>query len=89
MLTYGVLGGLGLGLIYLPAIVSVGFYFERRRALATGERKIFNQKLKMTKKNMFEGISVCGSGVGAFVMAPLVRWLVNTYDWEVSLYMRM
>ena len=36
MLTYGVMGGLGLGLIYLPAIVSVGFYFERRRALATG-----------------------------------------------------
>ena len=33
---------------------------------------------------MSEGISVCGSGVGAFVMAPLVRWLVNTYDWEVS-----
>ena len=89
MVTYGVMGGLGLGLIYLPAIVSVGFYFERRRALATGERKIFNQKLKMTKNNMFEGISVCGSGVGAFVMAPLVRWLVNTYDWEVSLNMRM
>ena len=32
---------------------------------------------------MSQGISVCGSGVGAFVMAPLVRWLVNTYDWEV------
>ena len=27
MLTYGVLGGFGLGLIYLPAIVCVGFYF--------------------------------------------------------------
>ena len=36
MLTYGVLGGFGLGLIYLPAIVCVGFYFESRRALATG-----------------------------------------------------
>ena len=32
---------------------------------------------------MLKGISVCGSGVGAFVMAPLVRWLVNTYDWKV------
>ena len=42
-------GGLGLGLIYLPAIVSVGFYFERRRALATGEKQIYNQKLKMTQ----------------------------------------
>lgn len=36
MLTYGVLGGLGFGLIYLPAIVSVGFYFEKKRAIATG-----------------------------------------------------
>merc|ERR1711962_971337 len=36
MLTYGLLGGFGMGLIYLPAIVSVGFYFESKRALATG-----------------------------------------------------
>lgn len=36
ILTYGGLGGLGFGLIYLPSIVSVGFYFEKRRALATG-----------------------------------------------------
>ena len=30
------LGGVGFGLIYLPAIVSVGYYFTTRRALATG-----------------------------------------------------
>ena len=28
--------GFGFGLIYLPAIVSVGFYFEKKRAIATG-----------------------------------------------------
>ena len=28
--------GLGFGLIYLPAIVTVNYYFESRRALATG-----------------------------------------------------
>ena len=28
--------GLGFGLIYLPAIVSVSMYFEKRRAFATG-----------------------------------------------------
>lgn len=65
MVTYGLLGGLGLGLIYLPAIVSVGFYFERRRALATG-------------------ISVCGSGVGAFVMAPLASYTVQTFSWQTT-----
>ncbi|XP_055616398.1 monocarboxylate transporter 12 isoform X2 [Toxorhynchites rutilus septentrionalis] len=35
-LTIGFGGGLGLGLIYLPAIVSVTMYFERLRSLATG-----------------------------------------------------
>lgn len=28
--------GIGFGLIYLPAIVHVGYYFEKKRALATG-----------------------------------------------------
>uniref|UniRef100_A0A5S6Q002 Major facilitator superfamily (MFS) profile domain-containing protein n=1 Tax=Trichuris muris TaxID=70415 RepID=A0A5S6Q002_TRIMR len=36
MLTYGVLGGIGLGFIYLPACVYVSYYFERKRSLATG-----------------------------------------------------
>ncbi len=35
-LTYGVMGGFGLGLVYLPSVAAVGYYFERRRALATG-----------------------------------------------------
>jgi len=35
-LTFGVIAGLGLGLAYLPAIVSVSYYFEKRRSLATG-----------------------------------------------------
>ena len=32
----GVLGGIGMGLVYVPAVIAVGFYFEKRRALATG-----------------------------------------------------
>ncbi|XP_054272035.1 monocarboxylate transporter 13 isoform X2 [Macrosteles quadrilineatus] len=35
-LTYGVLGGIGFGLIYVPAVITTGFYFERWRAMATG-----------------------------------------------------
>jgi MFS family permease len=35
-LTYGIMGGIGFGMIYLPAIVFVGYYFEKRRSLATG-----------------------------------------------------
>ena len=36
ILVYGVLGGLGFGMVFLPAIICVGLYFESRRALATG-----------------------------------------------------
>ncbi|XP_003745670.2 monocarboxylate transporter 12-like [Galendromus occidentalis] len=32
----GILTGMGLGLMYLPAIVSVSMYFDRKRAFATG-----------------------------------------------------
>ncbi|CAF4465550.1 unnamed protein product [Rotaria socialis] len=35
-LSIGIIGGIGFGLIYLPAIVSVGFYFERKRSFAMG-----------------------------------------------------
>ncbi|XP_060073577.1 monocarboxylate transporter 12-B-like [Ylistrum balloti] len=36
ILLYGVVGGCGFGLIYLPAIVMVGYYFDKKRAFATG-----------------------------------------------------
>lgn len=35
-LVYGVVGSIGLGLIYMPAVIAVGFYFEKWRGLATG-----------------------------------------------------
>uniref|UniRef100_A0A1B6MCW1 Major facilitator superfamily (MFS) profile domain-containing protein n=1 Tax=Graphocephala atropunctata TaxID=36148 RepID=A0A1B6MCW1_9HEMI len=36
MITYGFMGGIGFGMIYLPAVVCVGYYFETKRSLATG-----------------------------------------------------
>lgn len=35
-ISFGVIAGFGLGLAYLPAIIAVSFYFEKRRSLATG-----------------------------------------------------
>lgn len=35
-LIYGVLCSIGFGLIYMPAVIAVGFYFEKWRGLATG-----------------------------------------------------
>jgi predicted MFS family arabinose efflux permease len=31
-----VVPGIGFGLVYVPAVIAVGFYFEKWRALATG-----------------------------------------------------
>ena len=39
LLTYGILSGIGLGLIILPVSIACNFYFEKRRALATGIAK--------------------------------------------------
>ncbi|KAG8232878.1 hypothetical protein J437_LFUL004747 [Ladona fulva] len=35
-ITYGVIGGIGFGLVYVPAVITTGFYFEKWRAMATG-----------------------------------------------------
>ncbi|KAG8567641.1 hypothetical protein GDO81_013725 [Engystomops pustulosus] len=34
--TFGVMAGIGSGMVYLPAVVIVGQYFQKRRALAQG-----------------------------------------------------
>ncbi|VVC27168.1 Major facilitator superfamily,Major facilitator superfamily domain [Cinara cedri] len=62
-ITIGFGTGLGFGMIYLPAIVSVTCYFEKYRSLATG-------------------IAVCGSGLGTFIFAPFVEFLVSNYGWK-------
>ena len=65
MVTYGFLAGAGLGTMYIPAQTAVGYYFEKKRSLATG-------------------IITCGSGAGAFLLAPLATFLLKHYDggWE-------
>ncbi|KAH8269570.1 hypothetical protein KR018_009544 [Drosophila ironensis] len=35
-LVYGILGGIGFCMVYIPSVVIIGFYFEKWRALATG-----------------------------------------------------
>merc|ERR1719351_389733 len=51
--------------MYVPAVVSVGYYFDKKRALATG-------------------ISVCGSGAGAFVLPAIAALFLQYYDWKVA-----
>jgi len=35
--TFGVVAGFGLALVYVPAVIVVAFYFEKKRAFATGK----------------------------------------------------
>ncbi|XP_059144215.1 uncharacterized protein LOC131931435 isoform X2 [Physella acuta] len=36
MFTFGIMGGIGIGMVFLPAIIVVGLYFNKKRAIATG-----------------------------------------------------
>jgi MFS family permease len=62
-ITFGVISGLGLSFVYTPTVVIVAFYFEKKRAFATG-------------------LSVSGSGIGTFAIAPLMEYLIKTYGWR-------
>jgi MCP family monocarboxylic acid transporter-like MFS transporter 14 len=31
------------------------------------------------------GIALCGSGVGTFVMGPISKYLINTFEWRIAL----
>jgi hypothetical protein len=35
--TFGIVAGFGLALVFVPSLIIVAFYFEKRRAFATGE----------------------------------------------------
>ena len=60
---FGFVNGLGMAMGYVTSLVMVAFYFEKKRALATG-------------------LSVCGSGIGTFVFAPLSETLLSVYGWR-------
>ena len=45
--TFGFVSGFGLSMVYVPAIVVVAFYFEKKRAFATGQYK-FNTTYPVT-----------------------------------------
>ncbi|XP_069115284.1 monocarboxylate transporter 12-like isoform X2 [Argopecten irradians] len=36
VITYGIIGGIGFCMMFIPAIIVVGLYFDKKRALATG-----------------------------------------------------
>jgi hypothetical protein len=45
VLTYGVFGGIGLSLVWMPTVTSPSYYFTKKRALATGKLKQFQREI--------------------------------------------
>lgn len=85
MLTYGILGGFGFGLIYLPAVVAVGYYFETKRSLATGIAVCGSgvyHKRNLSLKNLIKKICFVRLGFGTFTFAPLANLLLEHFDWK-------
>ncbi len=87
--------GLGFSLMYIPSIVMVSFYFEERRALATGQALVHSYDDEQIDRDCLcetsfcngyfscsAGVTVCGSGIGTFLFAPLTEYLLSVYDWK-------
>ncbi|CAH2037127.1 unnamed protein product, partial [Iphiclides podalirius] len=55
MITFGVIAGLGLGLVYVTAVVSIAYWFEKKRNLAVGlgvsPEKVINDEAAAIKRH--------------------------------------
>jgi len=84
-LLFGFIGGIGMGLVYLPSIVMVGYYFEEKRAIATGTSKKRNFFILKSRSNFFKGIVTAGTGIGSITFGPLSRLLFDAFKWKIAL----
>lgn len=82
-LFFGLIGGIGMGLVYLPSIVMVGYYFEEKRAIATGKR--IGSVSSSIIDGLFLGIVTAGTGIGSITFGPLSRFLFDVFQWKLGL----
>ena len=59
MLLYSIVAGTGLGLMYVPAVVAVGYYFEKKRAFATGTLHSTVHREQPTYKSRVNVCTIC------------------------------
>lgn len=74
--------GIGFGFIFLPAIVTVGFYFERRRAFATGIAVCGSGQCSAIVLIILPQFIVSLQGIGTFVLPPVIQALIENFGWR-------
>ena len=84
-LLFGFVGGIGMGLVYLPSLVMIGYYFEEKRAVAMGNANDYFQRDLDTFCSFNLGIATAGSGIGSITFGPLSRFLFDRLGWKGGL----
>ncbi|KAF6032575.1 hypothetical protein EB796_009176 [Bugula neritina] len=97
---FGVFGGIGFGLMYMPAVISVSLYFEKKRPLAVGLGMcgtgvgtfVFGPTGKFLLDNMdWKGAHYIIAGIilHGCVFAALIRPLQSKHDRKLKLEQRL
>lgn len=85
---------LGLGLVVSSRITSLWQLYVAFGGIVGFAAGAFYTPLTTTATRWFtanRGLAVAlvsaGTGLGTFVVAPLTRWLISTYDWQTAMFL--
>jgi MFS family permease len=78
-ITFGLISGVGLSMTFSGAVVSVTYYFEKKRAIATGLTGL------QVNNQILVYIAVCGTGIGTCIFAPFIEFILSEYGWDRAL----
>src|SRR5215831_857029 len=83
---------LGLGLVLASRVTALWQFYAAFGGMVGLAAGAFYTPLTSTATRWFtasRGLAVAlvsaGAGLGTFAIAPLVRWLINAYDWRVAM----
>ncbi|CAF2558554.1 unnamed protein product [Rotaria sp. Silwood2] len=84
MIIYGVFGGIFFGMVYLPSVVMVSFYFDEKRAIANGIISTI-QYCTVNYVLFILGLVTAGTGIGALTFGPLAHYLMGKLGWRTGM----
>ena len=77
------MGGLGLGLMYVPAVTAVGYWFEKKRSLVTGEMSELFYLQRFAKKKS----ETLGDITTASRPTKVYGWKFTYHGWISNYYL--